>query len=114
VLSESGEALEVIGWLLVDDEAPDEIDVVAENGDRVVAERVERPDLEQGFPTASAARDAGFKLKLPVEPFGSSGHYEFTLRARRGDHMTFQCLVVRDGRFPGAPPYWIGDGVLFA
>jgi glutamate-1-semialdehyde aminotransferase len=114
VLGESGEALEVVGWLLVDDEAPDEIEVVAENGDQAVAERVERPDLEEGFPTASGARYAGFQSKLPAERFCSSGHYEFTLRARRGDHITFQCLVVRDGRFPGAPPYWIGDGVLFA
>jgi glutamate-1-semialdehyde 2,1-aminomutase len=87
--------LEVAGWILLDDGAPDVIEVLGPNGEVRIARQVLRPDVAEVFPKVSNAELGGFQLILPATIFAPDGDYEFTIRARRRARMAFKLRMVR-------------------
>jgi glutamate-1-semialdehyde 2,1-aminomutase len=109
------------GWMLLEDGAPDSIEIVANSGQVVPAVCCRRPDLEVAFPHQPTAIMAGYEASLPVSFFDDQSQYEFTILAKRGPQVAFRCLVVRQivsdiGRGNANPivgPYSTNDGVLY-
>jgi glutamate-1-semialdehyde 2,1-aminomutase len=91
-------ALEVAGWLLLEDGCADSVLFVAANGDVRQAERSSRPDVAAVFPDVPAARHSGFIATLPARTYAHNGAYEFTIRAEREGATVFDCRVVRRSR----------------
>ena len=111
---EQGGALELTGWLLLEDGRPEVIELVAPGGEIVLADPAERSDLAEAFPAVAGAGEAGFFATLPVTVFAPSGDFEFEIRARRGSEIRFRCRVTR-GRDRGAThpgPSLEADGTL--
>jgi glutamate-1-semialdehyde 2,1-aminomutase len=104
------------GWLLLPDGPPDAVEVVARAGEVHQLERVQRLDLEQGFPNVSNAGHGGFSATLPAESFTANGGYDFAIRARRGDRVVFLSRILSTSDQPARDadrPDWRGDGTLY-
>jgi glutamate-1-semialdehyde 2,1-aminomutase len=108
--------LEVSGWLLLEDGAPDTIEAVAAGGETRTAGRVDRPDVADVFPDVANAAAAGFALTLPATIFAPKGDYDFTLQARTRNQTAFRCRIVRSkngGPSSSGAPRLEDDGVLY-
>lgn len=75
--------LNLRGWLLLADGAPDSIAFVATNNLAAAAKCVFRPDLQSGYFEQPTAALAGFMGKLPAAAFVTDGQMVFTIVARR-------------------------------
>jgi glutamate-1-semialdehyde 2,1-aminomutase len=109
--------LEVTGWILLEDGAPDVIEAVGGGGEVRRARQVGRPDVAEAFPNVDNAVASGFKIVLPASVFAPDGDYDFTLRARRRARTAFHCRIVRSREAPPSPsgaPQLGADGVLYA
>lgn len=108
--------LEVNGWLLLAEGAPDSIEAVAPSGEIRPARRLERPDVAEAFPEVAGAAASGFTFTLPATIFAPEGAYDFTIRARGGADTAFSCRIVRPRSGPastsGAPRLG-DDGALY-
>jgi glutamate-1-semialdehyde 2,1-aminomutase len=115
---ESEDALELAGWLLVDDRPPDQI-VIAGLGDALVeAERVTRAGVAAVYPDVEGAERSGWAARLPRADYLRDGTWDFELRALRDGEVVFSCTVGRrarpDGALPGLPgPYEVAGGSLY-
>jgi glutamate-1-semialdehyde 2,1-aminomutase len=109
--------LEVSGWLLLSDGAPDSIEFVAPGGEVRRARQIARPDVADAYPKVRDAAGSGYQATLPAAVFATGDAYEFTIRARRRNRTAFRCRVVRSRKAPptttGAPRL-DADGVLYA
>ncbi|MBI3847794.1 MAG: aminotransferase class III-fold pyridoxal phosphate-dependent enzyme [Planctomycetes bacterium] len=109
--------LELGGWMLLEDGAPDAIEITTASGEVERATPMSRPDLAATFPKLSHAERGGYTATLPASRFARDGAYTFTIVALRGSRPAFRCRVLR--RRPATPsdrvegPYWTGDGVLY-
>jgi acetylornithine/succinyldiaminopimelate/putrescine aminotransferase len=92
---EQGASLALWGWLLLEDGPADVVEFVAKNGEARAAGIMRRAELAQVFQSVPNAEDGGFTVTIPAYLFAPEGDYEFTLRARRGDHVMFDCPIVR-------------------
>ncbi len=85
-LVELPDALEVRGWVLLDDGPPDEIRVHATNGANVSARMVERHDLTPAHPSIPRAAGGGFVVRAPADLFcPDRAVYALDLTLLRGD-----------------------------
>jgi hypothetical protein len=109
--------LEISGWMLLSDGAPDAIEIVRPGLPPVPVRRVERADLESAFPHLRGARAGGWSASIPAPSEPAARDDEFTLLARRAEREAFRCRIVHQRRAQGDAaaegPYWIGDGVLY-
>jgi hypothetical protein len=106
----------VQGWILLDDGAPDSVELVSAQGATVAAACCARPDLKKAFPDHRSALQAGYQASLPEAVFrNSADQYEFTIIARRGPQVAFRCLVVQQSTENSSTsgPYSTNDGVLY-
>jgi hypothetical protein len=113
----AGGGLRVAGWMLLQDRAPDAIELVTGDGRVFAAARTERPDIAAAFPALVGAQHAGFEARIdPCEP-AQDGSVSFALVARRGERVAFRCHVVREAasaaRASASGPLWLGGGVLY-
>ena len=116
-IAQEDEFLKIHGWLMLEDGAPDSVELVSVNGDVVPAACVRRPDLEAGFPRQPSAVMAGYEARLPDDVFRVDNNYEFSIVAKRAGQVAFRCLVVQqnvDAKTNGdAGPFSTNDGVLY-
>lgn len=116
-ISQEDEFVKIQGWLMLEDGAPDSVELVSVNGDVVPASCVRRPDLEAGFPKQPSAVMAGYEARLPDEVFRVEGNYEFAIVAKRSGQVAFRCLVVQQNvdtqTKRDAGPFSTNDGVLY-
>lgn len=68
-IEEAGDALEVAGWVLLDDGPADEIRVHTTDGRSVAAVRRTREDLRSAHPTIPGADGGGFVVRAPADVF---------------------------------------------
>lgn len=115
-VEQADEVINVQGWMLLEDGAPDSLELVSEGGERIHAVSCNRPDLRDAFPDQQTAFQAGYKATLPESVFrNNQDQHEFTIVAKRGGQVAFRCLVVRQNmseRSNGGP-YSTNDGVLY-
>lgn len=90
---ECAEGLRIEGWLLLDGEPVDALELVASTAAPALAVTVERADLARAFPGSVAARRAGWAAQVPLAARSAAGDWSFELRARRGAHVSFRCHV---------------------
>jgi hypothetical protein len=83
------------GWLVAGGEGPCVVEVLGPGGAVHVAERAVRPDLAQAFPGTPGVLHAGFEATLPTSGLLDGDRYRYTIRARRGDEVVFECPVVQ-------------------
>jgi len=115
IVPESAErALSVWGWMLLAVRAPDEIEIVASDGSRVLAEPVSRPELSELSPRVANADEGGYKATLPADPFAPDGIWFFVISAKLDSVVEFRCHVRQRCRacFPGEPRS-TSDGILW-
>jgi len=116
-ISREDEFVKIHGWLMLEDGAPDSVELVSVDGDVVPAACVRRPDLEAGFPLQPSAVMAGYEARLPQEVFRSNDNYEFTIVAKRAGQVAFRCLVVQQNvgteTNGDGGPYSTNDGVIY-
>ena len=117
-MTERDGSLDVAGWLLVDDEPPDEVEVAGLDGDVVQADAVERPGVAETFPHVDGAERSGWSAVLPDSAFLRDGIWEFELRALRGGDVVFTCGVGRRSLPAGTEPaltapYAVADGLVY-
>lgn len=100
---EETEGLHLTGWLLREDGALLTVELVAESGESIIAERVDRPDVVAAFPYTEGALSSGFAVFVPASGFAVGDEYQFTLEARCAGRLFFQCLIFhRRGTAPSA------------
>jgi glutamate-1-semialdehyde 2,1-aminomutase len=92
---EEGGNLSVWGWFLFEDGPADVVELVPKSGEVRAAAPMPRADLAQVFQSIPNAGASGFTATIPAYLFAPEGDYVFTLRARRGDRVMFECSVVR-------------------
>jgi hypothetical protein len=103
----------VVGWMLLEDCAPDSIEILAPDGSVQQVEGCERTDLKEAFPAIHEAQRGGYWAALPEARFVRAGEWRFRLRARRGGRIAFECDARRRLRdVPSFDLRWTGDGVL--
>ena len=85
----------VEGWILGEHGALDSVELVGPTGEKYGVERRDRPDLAQAFPDIPQAAAGGYQANLPASAFASNGGHEFTVVAKQGECLVFQCRVVR-------------------
>ena len=115
-VEKEGDTLKVRGWMLLEDGAPDSLEILSKNGSMVPCECQRRPDLKDAFPNQVTAVLAGYEAELPESDFRNDDHYEFTIVANRSNEVAFRCLVVKqivstNGAVTG--PFSTNDGVLY-
>ena len=93
-LQHSAGRVHVVGWLLVDDEPPQELEIVSRLGERVACEPMNRPDLAVAFPEVERAEEAGFVGDCPAAMLADEDGLTFTVEVRRDDQVVSRCLVV--------------------
>lgn len=115
LLREDPDVLHVVGWILLENGAPDRIDLVAMDGTTVTAIPFQREDIAEAFPNARKAERSGYAMTVPAHSFATQEDYEFTLCAFRESQVAFRCRVLYRRRATPASlgPFWIGDGVLY-
>jgi hypothetical protein len=110
---DDGGNLIVNGWLVADGAGPLTIELTSPGGARVVADRVERPDVAAAYDGNAAVLHAGFSAILPAGEFLADGRWDLTLRGSRGDEALIICRITRP-RFTYAGvdlrPSSLGDG----
>jgi acetylornithine/succinyldiaminopimelate/putrescine aminotransferase len=92
---DDGGQLLLRGWLVADGEGPCVVEVLGPRGAVHVAERAVRPDVAQAFPGDPGALHAGFEAMLPASELVAGDRYRYTIRARRGDEVVFECPVAQ-------------------
>jgi glutamate-1-semialdehyde 2,1-aminomutase/spore coat polysaccharide biosynthesis protein SpsF len=105
----------VRGWLLADDEGPCTIEFRSPHGNTCVADRLERPDVASVYEGVPGASQSGFAVALSREDFVVSDHWDFEIRAHRGDRNLFYLRVLRPAAHLAAEPlsaHLDGDGIL--
>jgi glutamate-1-semialdehyde aminotransferase len=116
-MEEVGTALRVAGWMLLQDRAPDSIELVTDEGCAVKADPVQRADIAAAFPALAGAERAGFEARIERPSAAADGSTRFAIVARRGERIAFRCHVVREGSAGSggrpAGPLWLGGGVLY-
>jgi glutamate-1-semialdehyde aminotransferase len=117
-LVEGSGVLQAGGWLLVDDQPPEEVVIAGPDGDVVHANAVERPGVAESFPDLDGAERSGWSALLPAETFKRDGIWEFEVRALRAGDVVFTCEVGRRSLPAGVepalrPPYSVGDGLIY-
>ena len=118
VLAEQDGSLDAAGWVLVDDEPPDEVVLMGPDGDVVEAQHVERPGVAETFPDVSGAAHSGWSARLPAAAFLRDGIWEIELSALRGGDVVFTCAIGRRSLPAGVdpaltPPYAVADGLVY-
>ena len=111
---EIGDSTEVIGWILLDSGCPEQNEFHSRDNDsKVIASKVERPDLVEAFPSHTNSNWAGFRVQLPNSKFVFNGKLRFSLNVIHTSQNVFQCVAEIDltGELDG--PWPIGDGVLY-
>ena len=111
-----GQFLIVHGWMLLEDGAPDSVELVSAEGELIPARCELRQDIEAAFPDQPSANLAGYKATLPASAYTTSeNQYEFTIVAKRGSEVAFRCLVVQQDIFNEnlGGPFSTNDGVLY-
>jgi len=116
-MEDDGAGLRVAGWMLLQERAPDAIELVTEDGRARRAERVRRPDIAAAFPNLAGAEEAGFEARLESSIREPGASWKFAILARRGEQVAFRCHVVRQVRDEtperAFEPLWLGGGVLY-
>ena len=87
------DALQIRGWLLLQDGAADSIEIVSHQDYSQTVSQVERSDLVTAFPGVARADQAGYQIELPDDQYWVTNHYEFHIVARRGSKEVFRCFV---------------------
>lgn len=95
-ISEQGDALNLSGWMLLEDSAPDAIEFVSAGGVVQPAERVKRPDLlkavNPSYPIASP-ENGGYSAALQARDFWQDHGWVFTIQAILAGKVVFRCRV---------------------
>jgi glutamate-1-semialdehyde 2,1-aminomutase len=118
-MTERRGTLHLAGWLLVDDQPPDEVVLVSAEGETAVASAVDREGVARTYPDVADAARSGWSAALSADSsFLREGTWEFELRAVRGGVVVFTCKVGRRARPDGAEPalagpYAVADGTLY-
>ncbi len=81
-----GRTIAISGWMMLPDGPPDAVLVRNAAGDLYDADRVERPDLRDGFPSFANAASAGFHAEVRGDAFRTSD-----------DGFSITLLGIRDG-----------------
>jgi glutamate-1-semialdehyde aminotransferase len=115
---EREDALELAGWLLVDDRPPDRVVIAGPDDEQVEADSVEREGVAAVYPDVEGAERSGWTATLPRDSYLRNGTWEFELRALCDGEVVFTCAVGRRARPDGAPPglpgpYAVVDGTLY-
>ena len=110
--------IQVHGWMLLEDGAPDSIELISNSGFVVPAVCCPRPDIAAGFPSRPSALMSGYQASLPAAEFEDRKQIEFTIVANRQTQVAFRCLVVQQFADQEGEPTWNGpystnDGVLY-
>ena len=116
VVEQENDVVTVRGWMLLEDGAPDSLEILSKSGAMVPCECQRRPDLQDAFPNHATAVLAGYEAKLPELDFRKDDQYEFTIVAHRSDEVAFRCLVVKQivaSNSGVAGPFSTNDGVLY-
>ena len=111
-----GQFLIVHGWMLLEDGAPDSVELVSAEGELIPARCELRQDIEAAFPDQPSANLAGYKATLPASAYTNpENQYEFTIVAKRGSEVAFRCLVVQQdiSNENLGGPFSTNDGVLY-
>jgi radical SAM protein with 4Fe4S-binding SPASM domain len=105
---QADDALQIRGWLLLQDGAADSIEIVSRQDETLKVSPMDRPDLMTAFPKVARANQAGYQAVLPDDQFWVTDHYEFYIVAKRGTMEAFRCLVTlptqgESENFPAGP-----------
>lgn len=100
----NGRTVVISGWMMLPDGPPDQVLVRNAAGMLYETERVERPDLRDGFPSFANAASAGFRAELPGAAFSdsdadldedtASDEFRFTLLGLRNGEPVARRVVV--------------------
>jgi hypothetical protein len=115
-LAEVTDGLRVTGWLLIDDGAPERIELAPSSGTAIYAEQGQRPDVGASLPEVDDVGACGFMALLPRSDFAATGDWDFELRAFRDGTAVLKCPVTRpQGRTAeAATPYEIAPSGVYA
>jgi glutamate-1-semialdehyde 2,1-aminomutase len=106
--------LELAGWILGRQGAPDSVEVIGPNGQTFTTRPSPRPDLAKAFPDVADAATAGYQVRLPTSALAANGGHEFTVVAKRGGETLFNCRIVRGENSSSAAlpdPRWTGEAL---
>ena len=116
-IDKHNEYLKVHGWMLLEDGAPDSVEIISAAGVKIAATACPRSDLRDAFPSQPSALNAGYQAVLPESNFRNhQNQYEFTIVAKRKKQIAFRCLVIQqinDSSSVQCGPYSTNDGVLY-
>jgi hypothetical protein len=108
---EQPEFLHVVGWMLMKSGPLESIEFESTKQHRVTASRVQRPDVEKGYPKIESAIDSGFEVKLKAEHFKTEFGYEFMILGKINGKTVGRLRVIRLHNENGPRddgPFWFG------
>ena len=118
VLSSERGVIRLGGWLLVDSAPAAEIVICCDGQEPTVANRVDRPDIAEGFPDIDNAINSGFIIEIPEKVLhaikSEDGSIQLSFVAKTDDIERFRCLICLakiNARLQ--EPRTLSDGIIF-
>ena len=93
--------------------ASEQIEIVNEAGDSVLATACQRDDIAAAYPNIESTQNAGFEVNLPDEKFWQNDRYQFAIVAKQQGRVAFRCQVTcRSGQDGIGKAHSISSGAL--